>query len=261
MPLNSRILGHGKPLLILHGLYGSGDNWLSLAHYFETSFQIHLIDQRNHGLSIKSTEFNYQLMSMDLEEYIQHHSLSSVAILGHSMGGKTAMQFAHDRPHLVNRLIVADIAPKAYTFDNSKQAHFHKRIISDLLALQIEDSSSRSDIDAKLQSSVPNSAIRNFLLKNVKRNKDGVFYWQINLPALQENLENIMGNIDTISPIFTPTLFIKGGVSDYLQTEDQAAIERQFPKAEFTEIAGAGHWLHAEEPEYFSKLVLDFLSR
>ncbi len=250
--LHSIIMGEGEPLLILHGFFGMGDNWKSLGNRFSEKYQVHLIDQRNHGRSFHSPEFNYKLMVEDLKNYIEYHNLNKVNLIGHSMGGKTTMLFAVSYPQFVKKLIVADIAPKFYP------AH-HQFILKALQAVDFSQVKTRNDIDAIFKEYIPEIGIRQFLLKNVFRKSDNSFNYRFNLESLTNNIEEIGAELTPMSQFEGDVLFLKGENSGYISADDEDLIHSHFPNSKLDIISKAGHWLHAENPmEFFSK-VNDFL--
>lgn len=254
MKLNSIILGEGKPLLILHGFLGMSDNWKTIGNKLaeEKAFQIHLIDQRNHGKSPHTDEHSYELMAEDVKEYCEQHSLTNIILMGHSMGGKTAMLTAAEYPNLVEKLIVVDIAPKYY------EPH-HQQILKGLTALEEADLESRQEADKLLSEFISEKSIRLFLLKNLNRKPEGTYCLKVNLETLKNNIEEVGKSLPQDKTFKGPTLFIKGGDSNYIKEEDKPAIKKQFPEVKFEEIANAGHWVHAEKMNDFYKVVADFL--
>ncbi|MFD1094186.1 alpha/beta fold hydrolase [Salegentibacter chungangensis] len=253
MKLHSNILGEGKAFLILHGFLGMSDNWKTLGKKFaDAGYQVHLIDQRNHGKSPHSEEFSYQLLAEDVEEYCRQKGLKDIILMGHSMGGKAAMLAAALNPGLVEKLIVVDIAPKYY------EPH-HQEILDGLTRLDNANISSRKEADKYLSEFVSEKGIRLFLLKNLTRESKDKLSLKLNLDALKSNIENI-GEALPDGYIFTePTLFIKGEKSNYILPEDEEEIRRHFTDAEIVDIPGAGHWVHAENPDAFYKTVMRFL--
>lgn len=251
--LHSRIIGTGKPLLILHGFLGMSDNWKTLgAKYAENGFQSHLIDQRNHGKSFHSEDFNYDLLSDDLKKYMEYHDLEKAFIIGHSMGGKTAMQFACDYSEITEKLIVADISPKYYP-------PHHQDIITGLTALDFERISSRGEADKELEKHLSDFGIRQFLLKNLYWVEKGVLGFRFNLPILSTKMEEIGDNISATAIFEGDTLFLKGDVSEYVVEADLPEIRRHFPRAKIDTIENAGHWVHAANPKQFFEKSLHFL--
>lgn len=253
MVLHSNILGKGDPILILHGFLGMLDNWKSIGtKYAEEGFEVHLIDQRNHGKSFHSPQFNYDVMAGDLDRYITHHQLSNTTILGHSMGGKTAMSFACKYPEMVKSLLVADIAPKYYP-------PHHQDIINGLNAIDIQSIDSRQEADDRLAKYVAQPGVRMFLLKNLYWAEKGVLDFRFNLEVLSQRMEEVGENIGTNDSYPGPTLFLRGEKSDYIADNDLTEIKRHFPKATLDTISNAGHWLHAENPKEFLDRSLPFI--
>ncbi len=252
--LHSKILGEGTPLLILHGFLGMSDNWKTLGkRYAANGFQVHLIDQRNHGRSFHSSNFDYEILSNDLIAYLEHHTLSVVNIIGHSMGGKTAMQFACDYANKTDKLIVADIAPKFYP-------PHHQDIINGLQSLNFETIQSRVQADELLSNYIGEPGVRQFLLKNLYWIEKGKLGLRFNLSVLANKMEDIGENISTTSIFNGHTLFLRGDRSEYIVDGDTAEIKRHFPLAQIQTIENAGHWLHAENPNDFLAKSLNFLN-
>jgi len=251
MLLNYQIKGDGEPLVILHGLFGTLENWGSQIKTLAEHFQVIAVDMRNHGRSPHSDEMSYPAMADDIAELMTHLELDSALILGHSMGGKAAMQLALSHPEKVKRLIIADISPVQYT-------PHHDDVFEGLFAINLENLKSRSEADKVLAEKVPELSVRAFLLKNLYRNESGGFSWRMNLPALHSEYIHI-SKPPAGKPFQGPTLFIKGANSDYILPEHREQILELFPTATYKLIQGAGHWPHAEKPELFSKLVLNFL--
>lgn len=253
--LHSRILGNGKPLLILHGFLGMLDNWKTLgAKYAESGFEVHLLDQRNHGKSFWSTDFNYDILADDLNRYMEHHQLEKAILIGHSMGGKTVMHFACDHPDKTEKLIVADIAPKYYP-------PHHQGIIDGLNTLDLDQIQSRGEADRELSKTIPNLGIRLFLLKNLYWEEKGRLRLRLNLDVLRQKMVEIGENIDTTAIYDGPTLFLKGDKSEYITQSDFTEIKSHFPQATIETIENAGHWLHAENPKQFFQKSLLFINR
>jgi len=269
MKLHYRKMGSGEPLLVIHGLYGSSDNWLSLAKKFSESFEVYLIDLRNHGRSPQTDSFGYEYMQDDLLEFMEGHNLEKIHIIGHSMGGKLAMYFAARYPEYIRSLVVVDIAP-SMKYRNNKDVPGlgrHKNIIEGLMAIPIKKLADREEADRKLSGYVPEKPVRQFLLKNLKRDITGSYNWKLNLPALKVNLSEIMGGVDHELELHTanlrkyPVLFIRGEESDYLLENDIPLVKYYYPQAEIVAIPEAGHWVHAEQPEKFLETSLAFLKK
>lgn len=251
MELNFKKLGAGKPLIILHGLFGSADNWFSISKELKDNFTLYLIDQRNHGDSPKSDDWNYDVMVEDLKELMDGEGLDKAFVMGHSMGGKTAMNFALKYPEKVEKLIVADISPRYY-------AVHHQRILEGLNSLDLEAIGSRKEADDQLAEYVPNLGERQFLLKSLGRGADG-FEWKINLPVITDNINEVGKALPDGESFSGPTLFLAGSNSSYIQQSDLDDIDAFFPNNEVEFIADAGHWLHAEQPDAVIEEIRRFL--
>ncbi|MFD2568611.1 alpha/beta fold hydrolase [Pseudotenacibaculum haliotis] len=250
--LHSRIVGQGKPFLILHGYFGMGDNWKSLANQFGESFEMHLIDQRNHGRSFHADEFDYELMVEDLHEYITHHDLDDIILLGHSMGGKTAMLFAVEYPEIVDKLLIADISPRYY------QPH-HNEILKALNSVDFSVHTSRKMVEEQLEKYIPEMGVRQFLLKNVYWREKGQLDFRFNLQSLTENNSEVGRALPSFTSFDGETLFLAGGNSNYITQDEIPLIKAHFPNAKVVTVPNAGHWLHAENPKGFYEEVMQFL--
>ena len=250
--LHSIILGQGKPLLILHGYFGMSDNWKTLGNKFAQDYQVHLIDQRNHGKSFHATEFKYALLAEDLYNYIQHYQLQNTCIIGHSMGGKTAMLFAVTYPELVDKLVIVDISPREY------KPH-HNAILAGLNAVDFSVENTRSLVDKKLSEFITEFGVRQFLLKNVFWVEKGQLGYRFNLESLTKNNPEIGQALPPFTYFNKETLFLKGEKSGYITKAEEPIIQTHFPNSKVVEIKNAGHWLHAENPEDFYQEVSDFL--
>ena len=251
MKLNFRKLGSGKPLVILHGLFGSLDNWFSIARELEKHYTLYLVDQRNHGDSPHSDQWNYQIMVEDLKELLDDEGLEKIYLMGHSMGGKTAMYFASTYPERVEKLIVADIAPRYYPIH-------HQTILEGLNSIDLKETKSRKEADAQLSEYIQELGTRQFLLKSLGRNEKG-FVWKINLPVITKNIEEVGKALPEEAKYAGPTLFLGGTNSNYLTQSDLPDLEKHFPNYELELVANAGHWLHAEQPEAVIHEVRKFL--
>ena len=250
--LHSIIIGTGEPLIILHGFLGMADNWKTLANKFSANYQVHVVDQRNHGRSFHDDDFSYELLVEDLLYYLDQHSLDKVDILGHSMGGKTAMLFAVEHGNRLNKLIVADIAPKFYP-------PHHQYILDALNDVDFDKVTSRNEVDEIIQKHIPEIGIRQFLVKNVYRvDKDKLAY-RFNLEALEYNIDEIGVSLPPRTLFEGPVLFLKGALSGYITNEDERLISGHFPDYKIVSIAKASHWLRAENPIDFYNNVAGFL--
>lgn len=252
MKLNFKKLGQGKPLIILHGLFGSADNWLSVAKGLENDYTLYLVDQRNHGDSGHADEWDYQVMAKDLATFMEEQGVEKTHLLGHSMGGKTAMTFALEHPEKVDRLMVVDIAPRFYPVH-------HQDILDGLNAIDMDQLKTRKEADEILAEYEKEKGTRQFLLKSLGRDEHGKFIWKINLPVITEKIENVSQAIESDKSSDHPTLFIAGANSRYIQDKDKADIEKYFPNSNIIKIKNAGHWIHAEQPEAMIRTIQGFL--
>lgn len=252
MNLNYKVFGEGEPLIILHGLLGSLDNWQTLAKQYAENFTVFIIDLRNHGKSPHSTEFSYELMSEDLLAFCDAHHIYKTNLLGHSMGGKVAMLFALQNPDYIEKLIIADIAPHTYPPG-------HNEIFEALFSVELDKIESREEVDELLKAKIPVFSTRQFLMKGLSRDENNSFKWKFNLEALWNNYEEILGSFDTNQVYDGEVLFIKGAKSDYILPEYENEIARNFPNYQIQEIAKVGHWLHAENPAEFYRISTEFL--
>jgi pimeloyl-ACP methyl ester carboxylesterase len=244
--------GSGQPLIILHGLFGCKENWRYPARQLGQRFRVFTLDQRNHGQSPHCTEFGYQAMADDLLAFLNRQKLAKVHLLGHSMGGKTAMQFAACHPHRLNKLIVEDMAPLACP-------PRHLELFAALDQLPLAGLKKRSEADRLLQPEVPDPTVRRFLLKNLQRQPDGSFTWRFNLPVLNDSYPELIAGLEIDEPIEIPTLFIGGERSDYLPPSLLPATTAFFTNARMATIAEAGHWVHADQASAFLQAVNAFL--
>lgn len=252
MQLHFKQLGHGEPLVLLHGLFGQSDNWFGVAPKLAEKFHVFIPDLRNHGHSPHHAEMDYPLMAADVEKFFAAQKIESAHVIGHSMGGKVAMQFALDFPERVKKLVVVDMAPRAY-----QRKHDH--IFQALLALDLASFQTRSEIEIALAPKIPSLNLRRFLLKNLGRDEQGKFFWKMNLRGVSENYSRLGEVLSPKHRFERPALFIRGGKSDYVNATDEVDIRRLFPLAEIQTIPAADHWVHADAPEEFVRLVLDFL--
>ncbi len=260
MELFYRELGQGQPVVILHGLYGSSDNWMSIARELSKDYRVILVDQRNHGQSPHSMSHTYNDMAKDLKELLDKLAIERVSLLGHSMGGKTATLFTSQYPDMVYKLVVVDILP--FAMDVNRHEQEHGKILSALLMLRPELASTRSELDAALAEHVKSKPIRQFLLKNLKRDKGGAYQWTLNVEAISYNLSHLMGAVfsaDNKSTIDVPTLFVKGEMSGYIPKDSETLLEGMFSDYRISTVPNSGHWLHAENPNFFIDVVEKFL--
>lgn len=254
MELFYRKVGEGrKNLIILHGLFGSSDNWQTLALRFGEEYSVYLVDLRNHGRSPKSDDFSYDLMAQDVKELVNNLGLSNYILMGHSMGGKVAIQFANQyADESLSKLIVVDIGIKSYPMH-------HDKILEGLMAINPGELKSRKEADKIMDHYVPEFMVKQFLLKNLYRKKEGSGYdWRINVPVLNREIHNIIEELP-ISVIDIPTLFIRGGKSNYILPEDYDNLHSKFSNMDIESIENSGHWIHAESPDQFYDLVTGFI--
>jgi pimeloyl-ACP methyl ester carboxylesterase len=242
-----------KTLIILHGLFGSCDNWLTQAKILSQHYHVYTVDQRNHGLSPHSDEFDYNAMANDLMEFVAEHKLQNAIVVGHSMGGKTAMNFALAHPEMLSVLVVVDIAPRAYNLE-------HYTIADGLQAITINTLQSRQQADEQLSAYVEEADVRQFLLKNLQRKPEGGFSWKINLPVISSKLSNIGVDLLYHGAFYKPTLFVKGAKSNYIKKEDEQNLTTRFPQATL-ETLPTGHWVQAELPQEFCDLLHHYLQK
>ncbi|MEL6392075.1 MAG: alpha/beta fold hydrolase [Bacteroidota bacterium] len=251
--LNAKILGQGPPLIILHGPFGTLDNWQTLGKRWAKDHTVFLVDQRNHGRSPHLDGHSYPLMAEDLADFMEGEWLHEAIILGHSMGGKTAMQLALHYPDLVKALIVVDILPKTYPGG-------HDQIFAALRSMNIDQIQSRSEAEDHLAQTISEAGVRQFLLKNLSRRKEGGFQWKMNLEVLYRDYQQILAKIE--GPTYDgPTLFIRGDRSHYISDEDWPQALSLFPGATLETVANSGHWVHAEQADALDQLVTGFLAQ
>ena len=245
MQLNFKKVGKGPPLIILHGLFGMSDNWLTISRRIAQRHTVYLLDLRNHGHSPHADVFNYNILSDDLEEFMQQQKLDCVRLIGHSLGGKVSMCFALKYPQRVEKMVLVDIAPKRYNHP------FFRSVLDLMMRLDLKSFINRSDIDEAFATVIVNPVVRQFILKNINRNADLSFLWKINVPSLSNNLDNIFKEIKSDKTYDKPVLTVRGAKSDYVLDEDMVDIKRLFPAAKLATIADADHWLHVEAEDVF----------
>lgn len=252
--LNYKVYGQGNPLIILHGLFGSLDNWVSHARILSENYSVYLLDQRNHGKSPHQEEWDYSVMAEDLYEFLNQHGIFRANLLGHSMGGKTVMQFATRYPEMCEKLIIADMAPKAYS-------PHHDDILAAMNSLDLSELSSRKEAQEWLSQRLNDPAIIQFLLKSLGRDEEKQFRWKFNFEVLYKNYPNVLAAPEFEDIVDVPSLFLYGGDSNYLQEDDKEPILSHFPQASFHKLVGAGHWVHADKPKEFLSVVTEYLSK
>jgi pimeloyl-ACP methyl ester carboxylesterase len=251
--LHFKSYGSGPPLILLHGLFGSGDNWHTVAKALAAELQVFAVDQRNHGRSFHNARHDYESLAADILAFIAEHRLAPVILLGHSMGGKAAIRAAATRPEQVERLIIVDITPQA-------TRGIQTEAVGALARLDLGRVESLADAEEKLKPEIPDAVLRRFLLKNLERTPEGRYRWKINLEALGRNLDRMGAAVPT-AVFRKPCLFIRGGRSDYIADADWPELRSIFPAAELATLADAGHWVHVDAREAFVAAVLDFIRR
>lgn len=251
MTLNYKKLGTGQPVIILHGLFGMLDNWQSIGKELAENFEVWLVDQRNHGRSPHSDTHSYGEMAEDLREFIEDHAIDKPVIVGHSMGGKTALRAAQLFPNKLAGVVSVDMGVKAYSIH-------HDSIVEALKLIPVESIESRSEAEDYLKKEIDEFGIRQFLLKNLNRQSEGVYTWRFNLPVLEASLPKIVAALPDVS-VDVPTLFLYGSKSNYVAPTDKNEIQKLFPNSTF-ESLDAGHWLHAEQPEATISAISRFAS-
>lgn len=253
LKLHFRTLGEGTPLIIMHGVFGSSDNWQTLGKVFSEFYKVYLVDMRNHGNSPHSDEFDYHVMADDIVELMNDESIDAAHILGHSMGGKVAMHLATKHPQRVNKLIVVDIAPKYYP-------PHHQQIFKGFHSVDLANLENRRQADEQMSKVIANMGVRQFILKNLHRNKEGEFQWKLNVNAIERSVENVGKGLEDEVHYDRTTLFIAGEKSNYILEEDHELIKGVFSNADIVTVEKAGHWVHAENPNELGRVVLEFLS-
>lgn len=242
------------PLVLLHGLFGSGTNWRGIAKRLSDERRVLVMDMRNHGRSFHDGEMTYPLMAGDIFDTLDAEALDRVDLVGHSMGGKAAMVAALEKPDRVAQLVVVDIAPVPYT-------HTHTPLIEALLSLDVAELKSRGEAEEALSGRIEDRMLRQFLLQSLEKAETG-YRWRLNLEALKQGMKHLVGFPDMDGSVFDgPTLFLHGASSDYVQSAHRPRIERYFPHARYAAVENAGHWVHAEQPGSVIELIADFLAR
>ena len=254
MNLHFEAVGEGSSVIILHGLLGSAENWRSMSRRLGAHYKAFAVDLRNHGRSPHSEILDYDVMAADLREFVEQHALPRIMLLGHSIGGKVAMQFAIDHPDRVDKLVIVDIAPKRYEPSQ-------RDLLEALRLLHLPRYNSFGDVDAALAERISDASLRQFLLKNLARDENGHLRWKIDLVAIERNYHKLLRGLAAERTFDKPSLFIRGGRSNYIEDADTPLIRQIFPQAEIATLAQAGHWVHVDLPEEFFQTVVNFLRR
>ncbi len=256
MKLFYRHSGRGRPVVILHGLFGLSDNWITFARQLSSSYSVYTPDLRNHGQSPHSNVFDFASLEDDVLELAEDHGLEDIVLMGHSLGGKTAMFFALHHPDLLHKLVVVDIS-----LHRSPPSTEHQTLVNAMLSVDFSAASSRSDVEKQLMPLVKSEKLRKFLLKNVYWRDRNKLDWRLNIKAINENLPAIFGSVTETGKFSGPALFVRGALSRYIHDDDIPDIKAKFPGAEVRTIAGAGHWVHADAPGEFFSMVKEFIDR
>ncbi len=256
MKLFFREFGAGQPVIILHGLFGQSDNWVTVGRRIADQFQVFIPDQRNHGQSPHTTIHSFPAMADDLAEFIEEHAIENPILIGHSMGGKVAMTYALENPGKVKKLVVIDISPRKYP-----ERTTHTQVISEMMSIDLDNISTRTEVEKILGSRISDTRIRMFILKNLYYKIHGKLAWRLNLEAINQSMDLLFDGISSENKYTGPTLFIRGGKSDYVPDADIPLIKSMFPEAFIKTISGATHWVHADAPEELCYLLSGFLGR
>ncbi|MBN2175817.1 MAG: alpha/beta fold hydrolase [Bacteroidales bacterium] len=256
MKLFYRKFGEGKPVIILHGIFGISDNWVTIGRRLAEKFEVYIPDQRNHGQSPHSAAFNYFALVDDLFELINDHQLINPTLIGHSMGGKVAMKFCLENPGRVDKLIVVDISTRAYP---ARQEHM--TILNAMLSVDFDQVETREEVEEIIAKQIQSKRIRMFILKNLYRIGKNRLAWRLNAEAIYNNIENVFEGVDTPFTFEKPTLFVKGGASKYIDENDPKLILKNFPSARFKTVENASHWVHADNPGKLCEIFSEFLEK
>ncbi|HEX5608278.1 MAG TPA: alpha/beta fold hydrolase [Candidatus Binatia bacterium] len=252
MRLHYEVQGDGHPLVILHGFLGSSENWRAMRKLFATTYKVFSVDQRNHGSSPHSSTMNYGVMTEDLRGFLSEQGLSKAFLLGHSMGGKVAMQFASQSPQAIEKLVIVDVAPKAYP-------PAHRLLLQAMQNLELRGLKTYGEAEAALGATISDARLRKFVVKNLTRDRNGEFQWRIGLDSLAANYDQLLKAPAMLNSFEKPTCFIRGGLSRFIDDQDFAAIRKHFALAEFHTVQDAGHWVHIDAPEEFYRIVDEYL--
>ncbi len=256
MELFFREFGEGQPVIILHGLFGQSDNWVTVGRRIADQFHVYIPDQRNHGQSPHTSIHSFPALADDLAGFIEDHSIVNPVLIGHSMGGKAAMTYALENPGKVSKLAIIDISPRRYP-----ERIAHTQVISQMLSIDLENIKSRGEAEKILASCITDERVRMFILKNLYYKLHGKLAWRLNLDVINQSMDLLFDGISSSNRYNGPTLFIRGGMSDYVPDADIPMIKNMFPEAIIKTISGATHWVHADAPEELCSLLSSFLGR
>ncbi len=254
MKLFYRTYGSGPPIIILHGIFGMSDNWVTFAKQLANGFEVFIPDLRNHGRSPHSNEFDYNYMLNDLRKFILEQNLHNIVLIGHSMGGKVAMQFALYYQELIKKLIVLDVSASSYNPTPEIE-----EIVIAINTIELKKANDRANIKRQLSGIIHDDRIIEFMMKNIVRHKNNVFEWKFNAQAISDNLNKLLKGIETDNKFDKPALFVAGGKSNYMKQEDIYMIFENFPEAQLELIMNAGHWLHVDAREELLNIVTHFI--
>lgn len=250
--LHYKQTGSGPVLIILHGLFGSLDNWQTMVKMLSDEFTVYSLDLRNHGKSPHTDDFSIRLMAGDVMQFIQDHQLADLNIIGHSMGGKVALELLNLEDTLLHKMMILDIAPKKYP-------NGHEQLFKAMFALDLNSMHSRKEAEEQMMPFIPDLGVRQFILKNLDRTKEGNFIWKVNLESVYKHYDEINKEISFRQKFMTDVLFVKGSLSRYILPEDETKIKQLLPNAKFVEIEGAGHWIHADKPDELMHVIKQFM--
>jgi esterase len=256
MNLFFREFGEGQPVIILHGLFGQSDNWVTVGRRIADQFHVYIPDQRNHGQSPHTSIHSFPAMTDDLAEFIEELHIENPVLIGHSMGGKVAMTYALENPGKVKKLVVIDISPRRYP-----ERITHTQVISQMISIDLETLTTRGEVEKILNSTIADTRVRMFILKNLYYKIHGKLAWRLNLDAISQSMDLLFDSICSENQYKGPTLFIRGGKSDYVPDADIPMIKSMFPEAVIKTITGASHWVHADAPEELCFMLSSFLER
>ncbi|MBN1339667.1 MAG: alpha/beta fold hydrolase [Bacteroidales bacterium] len=256
MKLFYRKYGEGAPLVLLHGLFGMSDNWVTIGKKLAEKFEVFIPDQRNHGQSPHSNTFNYFALTDDLYEFIEDHGLRNIMLIGHSMGGKVAMNYAFQNPHRIEKVVIIDISLRKYPFRQQ-----HVEILKAMQSLDFNTVTHRKEAGGILSEKIKPDAIVQVILKNIYRISGNRLAWRLNVKAVYDNLEYIFEGVEHSNPFKKPVLFVRGGKSNYISDEDTDLIGAAFPGAIIKTLENASHWVHAEAPDELCAVLSDFLEK
>ena len=256
MDLFFREFGSGRPVIILHGLFGQSDNWVTLGRRLAEQFHVFIPDQRNHGQSPHAPVHSFPAMAEDLARFIEQHHIIDTILIGHSMGGKVAMLYTLENPDKVQKLVIVDISQRRYP-----ERSIHTQVLSQMLSLDLDTFSTRSEIEKLLTERIPDARIRMFMMKNLYYQAHGKLKWRLNLDVINQSMDLLFDGISATGKFEGPTLFVRGGKSDYILDEDLPMIISLFPNALVKTISGATHWVHADAPEELCSLLSGFLEK